>query len=108
MTDDKSLTGRLANRGGEIAGASACSTAPCPHLGHLDQVRLAGQPVTLGASSATSPALVFHELANSAVKYGALAEEGGDLDIAWTAAATELTLTWSKHRRTASAQTLLR
>ncbi len=75
-----------------------------PHLGHPDQVRLTGPPVTLGASAATSLALVFHELATNAAKYGALAEQGGQLDIAWTAAATEVTLTWSEHCRAATGE----
>lgn len=75
-----------------------------PHLGRPDQVRLTGPPVTLGASAATSLALVFHELATNAAKYGALAEEGGALDIAWTATSTEVTLHWTEHKATATGE----
>lgn len=45
---------------------------------------LAGPPVTLGAQSLNGLALVFHELTTNAVKYGALASDGGTIDVAWT------------------------
>lgn len=69
-----------------------------PHLGRPDQVTLSGPQISLGSSAATSLALVFHELATNAAKYGALAEEGGQLAVEWTASASDVTLSWSETR----------
>ena len=69
-----------------------------PHLGRPDQVTLSGPQISLGSTAATSLALVFHELATNAAKYGALAEDGGDLTVEWTASASDVTLNWSERR----------
>lgn len=70
-----------------------------PHLGRPDQVTLSGPQITLGSSAATSLALVFHELATNAAKYGALAEDGGELTVEWTASASDVTLSWNETLR---------
>jgi two-component sensor histidine kinase len=44
---------------------------------------LKGPAVDLGEQSLNGLALVFHELATNAVKYGALASDGGRVDITW-------------------------
>lgn len=75
-----------------------------PYLSHPDQATLTGPQITLGASAATSLALVFHELATNAAKYGALAEEDGRLNVAWTVSATDVTLTWSEYRAAATGE----
>jgi PAS domain S-box-containing protein len=59
-------------------------------------VRISGPDVWLAPSAALTMALVFHELATNAVKYGALSSDGGAVDIAWDhdPAAQDLRLQW--------------
>ncbi|MCJ2034487.1 PAS domain S-box protein [Methylobacterium sp. J-068] len=45
---------------------------------------LAGPPITLGAKAALSLALMLHELATNAVKYGALSVPDGRVAVAWS------------------------
>jgi two-component sensor histidine kinase len=62
--------------------------------------RLSGPPVRLDERQTHALALVFHELATNALKYGAGAQAGGDLRIAWTlepgTTGDELQLTWEE------------
>ena len=58
------------------------------------QVRLRGPQVWLAPGAALALALVFHELATNAVKYGALSADGGRVDLAWTLETDHLRLTW--------------
>jgi two-component sensor histidine kinase len=60
------------------------------------RVILSGPPVTLGEHATNGVALVLHELATNAAKYGALTREDGTVDIAWTVDATELSLVWKE------------
>jgi two-component sensor histidine kinase len=46
-------------------------------------IEISGASVPLGAKTAQSLALVFHELATNAVKYGALSAPGGKITISW-------------------------
>ena len=66
-----------------------------PHLapGH-DQLVLSGPPVSLNANAATTMALVVHELATNASKYGALSHLTGKLYVSWRADRDEFTLSW--------------
>ncbi len=65
-----------------------------PHVDRGDQLVLSGPDIMLGPNATTSLALVFHELATNAAKYGALAGEGGELRVSWECAPTEVTLDW--------------
>lgn len=60
------------------------------------RVQLRGPPVWLAPGAALTLALVFHELATNATKYGALSVEGGRVDLTWTfdEASDRLRLTW--------------
>lgn len=60
------------------------------------QVNVRGPTVWLQPDAALTMALVFHELATNAAKYGALSVDGGRIDLAWTFDAAEgrLGLTW--------------
>lgn len=66
--------------------------------GLRDQIRMNGPLVRLPPKHALSLTLTLHELATNAAKYGALAHEGGNLEIDWVvsvdAAGQCLTLRW--------------
>ncbi|MEW9838295.1 PAS domain-containing sensor histidine kinase [Mesorhizobium marinum] len=71
---------------------------------HLDpyieqQVCVEGPAVALGSSASTSLALVFHELATNAAKYGALAAAGGGVSVRWSVSAETLDLDWREYVR---------
>lgn len=66
---------------------------------HLDRdrdprVSFQGPEVVLGESASVGLALIFHELATNAAKYGALAAADGRLSVSWTVAGDGLELTW--------------
>ncbi|MCC6917622.1 MAG: PAS domain-containing protein [Alphaproteobacteria bacterium] len=66
----------------------------------LSQVTIAGSDCDLGEQRAAGVALVIHELATNALKYGALSSPGGRVELFWTVSATagpEITLCWSEH-----------
>ncbi|MET3665131.1 HWE histidine kinase domain-containing protein [Caulobacter sp. 1776] len=48
------------------------------------RVAIEGPPVRLQPGGALTMALVFHELATNALKYGALANSGGQVALSWT------------------------
>jgi two-component system, chemotaxis family, CheB/CheR fusion protein len=48
-----------------------------------EQLRVSGPPVRLQPKAAESFALAFHELATNAIKYGALSQPGGKIDVSW-------------------------
>ena len=50
--------------------------------------------VQLGERATNSVALVFHELATNASKYGALSVDGGAVHVDWTTDGDSLLLTW--------------
>jgi len=62
-------------------------------------VTVDGPTVMLKPQAAVFLALVIHELATNAAKYGALSVAGGRVDVAWTIAGdqpTRLELTWAE------------
>lgn len=50
----------------------------------------------VGEAAATSLALVFHELATNSMKYGALSEDTGTLDLSGLTEEGEVILTWTE------------
>lgn len=58
-----------------------------------DVVSIAGPPIECGPTAATSLALLLHEFATNAVKYGALSAPSGRIEVVWTAD-PELDLQW--------------
>jgi two-component sensor histidine kinase len=58
------------------------------HLLHFDgafrsRVTLRGKPFRLSNAAAQTVGMIMHELATNAVKYGALSDETGQVEIAW-------------------------
>jgi two-component sensor histidine kinase len=63
-------------------------------------LRIRGSRVRLSPQAALSLALILHELATNAVKYGALSNEHGYVDLVWTVTKDTpacLALRWSEH-----------
>jgi PAS domain S-box-containing protein len=60
------------------------------------RVVIAGPEVPIGGNAITSIALLFHEFATNAVKYGGLSSPTGDVHVKWTVAADEVMLVWSE------------
>jgi PAS domain S-box-containing protein len=68
--------------------------------GRPGRFRLSGPPVPCGARAALSLALMAHELATNAVKYGALRTPEGHVTLDWTVGGTgapALALRWQEH-----------
>lgn len=59
-----------------------------------NRITLSGADFALAPSAVTSIALVLHELATNAVKYGGLREDDGRLSIAWSLENEKLRLVW--------------
>lgn len=66
-----------------------------PHLADRQrQVSLAGPELQLGPNASTSFALIFHELATNAAKYGPFGDPDGRLDVSWQMDGGSLNLEW--------------
>ncbi|GAA0610453.1 hypothetical protein GCM10009422_01590 [Brevundimonas kwangchunensis] len=61
------------------------------------RVRLSGDDATFDDQAATSVALLFHELATNAAKYGALSAEEGHVDLITRRADDRFILSWTEH-----------
>lgn len=69
--------------------------APYDDLGAFKgRIRVAVERLGVGEKSATSLALVIHELATNPMKYGALSDAAGTLDITSATEADHIVLTW--------------
>jgi len=69
---------------------------------HMDpngehRIELDGPEIELGANASTSLALIFHELATNAAKYGALSSPEGHISINWSVPNGLLELEWKEH-----------
>ena len=67
---------------------------PYVEAGQGGRLRIDGPPVIVGANTVTSLALVLHELATNAAKYGCLSQPEGRLAISWTVQAGDVALAW--------------
>ena len=65
-----------------------------PYFTGPSQIEVDGPSVVLPPERAQTIALVLHELATNATKYGALSEASGSVDIRWSLADGKLTLKW--------------
>lgn len=62
--------------------------------GEGSRFSVSGPPIRCGEHAVNGVALVFHELATNAVKYGGLAKEAGHIEIVWQADGDALNLRW--------------
>jgi two-component sensor histidine kinase len=68
-----------------------------PYLGEDGRVRIEGQEALLEPNAAQAFAVVLHELATNAAKYGALSDENGTIELTWSRNADgKLLLRWTE------------
>ena len=69
--------------------------APYDDLGAFSgRIRVAVERMGVGERAATALALIIHELATNSMKYGALSEPAGTLDVSSATDGDEISLTW--------------
>jgi len=64
--------------------------------GSPDRIILSGPDVPVGAKAVTGLALVLHETATNAVKYGALSRPDGSIRVTWEASGDDFRLDWDE------------
>jgi two-component sensor histidine kinase len=89
-TDD--LIARVDGSGCDIKDLLLSELGPYGHV----RFNLNGDPLFLPAKLAVSLALIFHELATNAGKYGAFSSARGLLQVTWTLSDDRLNLTWDE------------
>src|SRR3954470_7729475 len=89
-TDD--LIGRADGRGCDLKELLLAELGPYGHV----RFTLSGEPLFLPAKLAVSLALIFHELATNASKYGAFSAPRGLLQVSWLVAGDRLTIVWDE------------
>jgi PAS domain S-box-containing protein len=82
--------------GAELSHIAAQELAP--YVGERETgARIEGPYVLLAPNTAQAIAVILHELATNAAKYGALSEAKGRVEVKWSLAANDqLTLTWTE------------
>lgn len=83
LAHDQSLSGA----GGELIRLLEAETMSHRHPGWPDRITLSGPPVAFAERAFGVLALVVHELATNAAKYGALSVPEGRLKVTWSLAA---------------------
>ena len=89
-TDD--LIARVDSSGCDIKDLLRSELGPYGHV----RFNLNGDPLFLPAKLAVSLALIFHELATNAGKYGAFSSPRGLLQVSWSVADDRLNITWDE------------
>ena len=89
-TDD--LIARVDGRGCDLRDLLMSELGPYGHV----RFNLDGDPLFLPAKLAVSLALILHELATNAAKYGAFSSSRGLLQVSWKVADDRLNLTWDE------------
>jgi two-component sensor histidine kinase len=89
-TDD--LIARVDGTGCDIKDLLISELGPYGHV----RFTLNGSPLFLPAKLAVSLALVFHELATNAGKYGAFSSPRGLLQVSWSVSDDRLNITWDE------------
>jgi two-component sensor histidine kinase len=89
-TDD--LIAKVDGRGCDIRDLLLSELGPYGHV----RFTLNGNPLFLPAKLAVSLALIFHELATNAGKYGAFSSPHGLLQVSWSVSDDRLTISWDE------------
>ena len=89
-TDD--LIARVDGSGCDIKDLLLSELGPYGHV----RFTLNGNPLFLPAKLAVSLALIFHELATNAGKYGAFSSPRGLLQVSWSVSDDRLSITWDE------------
>lgn len=89
-TDD--LIAKVDGSGCDIKDLLLSELGPYGHV----RFTLNGDPLFLPAKLAVSLALMLHELATNAAKYGAFSASRGLLQVSWTVAEDRLTIVWDE------------
>jgi two-component sensor histidine kinase len=89
-TDD--LIAKVDGTGCDIKDLLISELVPYDHV----RFTLNGDPLYLPAKLAVSLALIFHELATNAGKYGAFSSARGLLQVSWTVSDDRLTIAWDE------------
>ena len=83
--------------GAEVSAIAKQEFAPYLEDGHDKRVRMEGLPIVLEPSIAQAIAVVLHELATNASKYGALSNENGQIRLTWSRSGDgQLVLRWTE------------
>jgi two-component sensor histidine kinase len=90
MTDD--LIARVDGTGCDIKDLLLLELGPYGHV----RFTLNGNPLFLPAKLAVSLALIFHELATNAGKYGAFSSPRGLLQVSWSVSDDRLNISWDE------------
>ncbi|MGC2782197.1 MAG: HWE histidine kinase domain-containing protein [Bradyrhizobium sp.] len=86
------LVARVGGQGCDLKDLLMSELGPYGHV----RFQLNGDPLFLPAKLAVSLALIFHELATNAGKYGAFASPRGFLQVSWTMQEDRLKLSWDE------------
>ena len=89
-TDD--LIAKVDDSGCDIKDLLLSELGPYGHV----RFTLNGNPLFLPAKLAVSLALIFHELATNAAKYGAFSSPRGLLQVSWTVSDDRLNISWDE------------
>jgi two-component sensor histidine kinase len=82
-------------RGAKIADLIQGELAPL-RTADLERIRMSGRSLTLHPAVVQALALAVHELADNAVRHGALSAPSGSVHVAWEQHGDELALRWSE------------
>lgn len=84
--------------GSDVDFSRLCETVLEPYRqADANRVTIEGPCVQVGSNTTTSLALVLHELATNAAKYGCLSNHAGQLDIRWTVHDGMVDLLWTEN-----------
>lgn len=82
-------------RGADLAGLVKEELAPYQTAGS-ERISIGGPAISMQPTTAQTIALVLHELATNAAKYGALSSKGGSVSLTWDIKDGGLTIQWKE------------